>query len=100
LKRHFSEKKAKLYRTNYATKKEECLVDFDSLNKQYGGDVIVHMYNVSPNEKYLSMAIGVDGNENGVTIFFNLETLQLENNLIEKSRYSTAIWCHMNLLYI
>jgi len=92
LKRHFSEKRGKLYRTNYTTKKEECLFDFDSLDKQYGGDVTLHIYNVSPNEKYISMAIGVDGNESGVTIFFNLETFQLENDIIKKSRYTTAIW--------
>lgn len=92
LKRHFDEKKGKLYRTNYTTKKEEFLFDFDSLNTEYKGQVELQTYSVSPNEKFVSFTIGVDGSESGYTLFINLENLEIEKDVIDKTRSFAALW--------
>lgn len=90
-KRHYNELTAKLYKTNLKTKEETLLIDFDKFEKELDFKIQMLTYTISPNEKFLSFAIGISGKEVGNVHFYNLVENKIEKYIVENNRFS-ATW--------
>lgn len=88
-----SENKAKIYKTNIITKKETLLIDLEKLQNFYQDALVDCMnFSISPNEKYLTILLAINGNEFGNTHVFDLEKNRFTDTIHANTRSFETEW--------